>query len=722
MQLEFNEDGSLKVKKRVKKNFSEEEFPHIKVLKLIRELNFPIGRRLIAETLRGENNQKLKKLGLHKKEFYGSLDLYDKKDIQELLDIMISKGMIEIIKSPKSNFYPVIQITIKGLKEIREPKNLEYEYNQNNEHICRITKEDRKRFQAIGNILKNFNDEQKKAIIEPAKQILCIAGAGTGKTTVLTKRIEFLVRLRQVPSENILAITFTRKARQEMMQRLSNLIPGHKAKIETFNSFCEKILRKHKEIAYEKEFKVMDFKSKIKLVNEALARLGYDLETAMEIYFYPKKITIEEKQNMFFTFIRDVFSIIDHYHNNEKPITTFRDVIKAQPSSEDKQTAFFVYRLAKTIQDLKEEYGLRDYTDQLVHAINLFKRNPETIPRFQHILVDEYQDINKIQVKLLKVLNPKNIFVVGDPRQSIYGWRGSKIDYIINFKKYYPESKIIQLTKNYRSGKNIVEIGNKVIKTMNLAPLEPTLDSYKPAIMIKHSDDKAESLFIAHSILSQETKRKNIFILARTNKQLDHISAVLDQYSIKYLKRTVEDEKQDVIPKDDEVTLSTVHAIKGLEADVVYMIGTNSKMYPCINSDHPVIEIAKKDDYYDKYEEELRLLYVGMTRARKQLIISYYGKPSRFITDEIKSCIINTQNGCSTKKENKDIITRLREWRMETAEKNNIPPYMVFPDKTMLELAEFLPQTREELKDIYGMGPSKIAKYGEEIISIICEC
>ncbi|MCG2718998.1 MAG: ATP-dependent DNA helicase UvrD2 [Nanoarchaeota archaeon] len=545
-----------------------------------------------------------------------------------------------------------------------------------------------------------------------------MAGAGTGKTTVLTKRIEYLAKLKAVPTEKILAITFTRKARQEMIRRLEKLIPGHKVKVETFNSFCEKLLRKHSNIAYEKEYEVIDFKTKIQLVNEALEKMDYTLDFALDAYFHSKNRNYD-KQEKFFEFLRDVFSIIDHYENNEKSIEEFGKIIKKLARGEDKQTSYFIYNLIKEINQLKQEKGVRDYTDQIVHVLRLFKSNPELIPRFDHVLVDEYQDVNRIQVKLLNKLKPKNLFVVGDPRQSIYGWRGSKIRYILNFTRDHEGSSVIQLTKNYRSGKDIVNMGNKVIKTMNLPDLEPMIESEKPIVMIKHNSENSESLFIAQSILSQQIQRDEIFILARTNKQLDNIAHVLGQHNIKFLKRIIDDEKQDIMPKEDEITLSTVHAIKGLEAELVYMIGVNSQMYPCMVSDHPVLELAKTDEYYDKHDEELRLLYVGLTRAKKQLVVSYYSTLSRFITDEIKNNLTENVNTAYTKQNSDDIITKLRDWRTEIAERERIPPYIVFPDKTMLELANTMPTSLEELKYVHGFGPSKIARYGNQIIELL---
>jgi DNA helicase-2/ATP-dependent DNA helicase PcrA len=221
--------------------------------------------------------------------------------------------------------------------------------------------------------------------------------------------------------------------------------------------------------------------------------------------------------------------------------------------------------------------------------------------------------------------------------------------------------------------------------------------------------------------------RKNIFILARTNKQLDTISQILDAHSIKYLMRTVEEKKENLEPNEDEVTLSTVHAIKGLEAELVYMIGVNSQMYPCIVSEHPFLNIVKLDDDYDKYAEELRLLYVGLTRAKKQLVVSYYNSLSKFITKDVKECLNPVKNSTTSNNSSsykisgsaESVREELRLWRLEKSRELGIKPYMIFSDRTLNELVERKPKEFYELQTINGIGPTKVVKFGEDILRIL---
>jgi len=157
------------------------------------------------------------------------------------------------------------------------------------------------------------------------------------------------------------------------------------------------------------------------------------------------------------------------------------------------------------------------------------------------------------------------------------------------------------------------------------------------------------------------------------------------------------------------VTLSTVHAIKGLEAEVVYLIGVNSSMYPCIAGDN----LATSLNEYDKYGEELRLLYVAMTRAKKELIINYSSSLSPFITQNLKNTFSQVENGCIGPEQ------KLRNWRLEKSRTFDIKPYMVFPDRTLIQIVTEMPSSMDELLMIPGIGESKVMRYGKEILEIL---
>ncbi len=681
----------------------KEKRPMDKALLLIDELDFPVGRKLLSLVLRGGENAQVKKHGLEMLSGYGALAMYDEQDIKLLLDEMTAKGLIRTGKA--KGYLPVIEITEKGQKRLDDPLD---EPDYSIAHSAKITEKDRMIFKELS-YLEKYNDMQKKAITDSSGCILCVAGAGTGKTTVLTRRIEFLSRYRSVPTEKILAVTFTRKARREMISRLNRLIPNHDVHVETFNSFSEKLLQKHQEKAYDRPFKVMDFGSSIKAVTQAISDAGLTVPQVLDMYFSKKKMRGNEHRELFFSFMHDIFSLIEHYKNSRRGLS---EIPRIAAGSSNKKVMMLVYSLAKGIEEYKEKHGLRDYTDQLVHALRLLKEHKGAVPVYEHILVDEYQDLNDLQIELLDILNPGNLFVVGDPRQSIYGWRGSRIRYITGFRKDHPESTVVQLTTNYRSSKNIVDAGNRVIRSMNLPDLLTVKDGGMQPALVGHCDEQAESLFVAQSILSQDIRRKDIFVLARTNRQLESISEVLAGHGIRFLKRTVEEQRQETEPAEDEITLSTVHAIKGLEAELVFLIGVNSQMYPCQASDNPVMD-ALKEEGHDRYSEELRLLYVAMTRARSRLVINYYNTMSCFITPDVRAVLSSASNGTDS------IESRLREWRRKKAAAKGIRPYMILNDRALLEIACTLPNTYGELYVIKGIGESKIMKYGDEILDIV---
>ena len=746
--MEFNEDGSLKIatkqiarEEEKEVELFEEDSPSRIILKLIEELDFPVGRKMISSILKGDADSKIKKFRFNFCENFGALDLYDSVDIYELMDQMMNEGLIEIQKTRSSKYFPVVHITELGKKELREPKKIKNTDNftpkkeifKNNP----ITEEETKLFSAFGKFLEGFNEQQKKAIICTEKKILCVAGAGSGKTTVLTKRIEFLNKIKGIKSKEILAITFTRKARQEMISRLSNI----DVEVETFNSFCEKLMRKHEKLFYSEKYRVMDFKQRIRVFHEALGRQGYSPESAIEKYYQSQSRRGKDQKSLFFGMMNDIFSLIDHYKNNMREITLFKEAIVSKCNSKDMPVALFVYNMIQEIERLKINYGLRDYTDQIVHAIELFEKYEEVIPKYEHILVDEYQDVNDIQVKLLMLLNPENLFVVGDPRQSIYGWRGSKIKNILTFPELHENSSVVQLTKNYRSTKKIVEAANKIIKPFGFPEIESGVknnnnknnnaENTKPesnentedeVILIKHADEKAEHLFVAQSIISTQIPREDIFVLARTNKQIESISEVFANYGISYIAKTGDDVNTDSEnAKEGHVTISTVHAIKGMEADVVYVIGTNTKMYPCLVSEHPVQDLAKVDFDYDKYDEEMRLLYVAVTRARKKVFINYSGRLSKFVTEEVQSKIkiVNTLNQNklnSTNKKDNLIVDKLKEWRKEHSIRKNLPAFMIIPDRVIHQIEREGPQTKEEIENIIGYAKQD---YVDEIYKLL---
>ena len=559
-----------------------------------------------------------------------------------------------------------------------------------------------------------------------------IAGAGSGKTRVLTKRAWFLSKYKS--EKRILCVTFTRKARFEMMERLEAMYPNHDIEVETFNSYCEKMLRRHEDIIYDKKTKVMDYKTKISLINQILKDNGITVEYVLNQYYSKRKLYSNDRRTLFLGFINDVFSLLDYQRNN---YITDIDLLRLLQDHYDYHLSQIFTQIITQLKILKNENGLRDFTDQIKHVIKFFKDNPTYVPKYDHVLIDEYQDINSLQFELINLFKADNIFAVGDPRQSIYGWRSSKIEFILDFENLFKDSAILQLSTNYRSQIKIVETCNSIIKSMKLPDLKINGDDDGEVKLIKHDSEDLEAFFIAQSIKSLEVDRNKIFVLARTNRQIEKVAGECDKNGIQYVKRTIEEQKKGVEPKANEITLSTIHAIKGLEANIVYVIGVNTKNLPCKATEHPILEAVKINDTYDKYEEERRLLYVALSRAKEKLIINYSGQITSFIDDKLIEKLTNKKvkrvgretqikykanaaiRSNNKTNSNSNLFEELRTYRLTKSQTLGVPAFQIFGDKSLHELVDIMPTSLVGIQNITGFGPFKVRRYGQEIVNII---
>jgi superfamily I DNA/RNA helicase len=689
------------------------ETDYLLVLKAIQELPFGVGKNLLIDFLQGQlKNESITRNKLNRLDSFGSL-AYDKEELSSMIDNLSLNGLIASVSVQGNMFWKVYELTPKGKNEIENPslykRKLSFGLKSTK---TLISDKERQVFAQFGEFLSKFNDEQKKAAISSNAHILCIAGAGSGKTAVLAKRIEFLTKYKSVEPEKILAITFTRKARQEMQKRLDSDVS-----VETFNSFCEKILLKNAELAYGKPVHVISYRDRILMVNKALAKLKLGMRAALDTYFSTMQQRGKTEEQLAAIFMNDCFFIRDYFKSKNKLIKMEEFDI----DSTNREAVKLVFEVCSFIEESMAQQGLRDFTDQLLDAIALFEKHPEAMPLFEHILIDEYQDVNSTQIKLVDMLNAPNVFAVGDPRQSIYGWRGSDVRHMLGFQDKYPDCEIITLTKNYRSSKHIVNLINSSIKGMGLADLEFTVDGEKDVHLLKHESEKAEFEFVIQHILTTNVPRQEIFVLARTNRQLTELSAEMLARGIAHIIRSDELRKT-VVASEGEVTLATIHAIKGLEAELVFVIGCTGINFPCRGSEHPVIDMVKVEEY-DKEEEEKRLFYVAMSRAKKSLYLTYTGKKcTSFITEAMLEMLGEEKRAVVKKQGSNDLVERLKEWRSTTSKLLGVPAYVILHDKTIIELAQSLPQTKEDLESIPGLGPMKIVKYGEDILDIVGGC
>ena len=305
---------------------------------------------------------------------------------------------------------------------------------------------DRKKRRYSMSKYETLNPMQKEAVFHTEGPLLVLAGAGSGKTRVLTHRIAYLIEEKNVNPWNIMAITFTNKAAAEMRERVNSIV-GFGAEsiwVSTFHSSCVRILRRHIEfLGYSTNFTIYD---------------GDDQKTLMRQVF--KKMDIDPKQFK----ERGVLSAISSA--KDKMITPEEYELNAGGDFREKKVAQIYKEYQK---ELKKNNAL-DFDDLIVRTVELFQNNPQVLDyyqeRFRYIMVDEYQDTNLVQFKLVDLLAAKyrNLCVVGDDDQSIYKFRGADIENILSFEKAFPGAKVIKLEQNYRSTQNILNAANEVIR------------------------------------------------------------------------------------------------------------------------------------------------------------------------------------------------------------------------------------------------------------------
>ena len=374
------------------------------------------------------------------------------------------------------------------------------------------------------NILEGLNDKQYEAVINTEGPSLVIAGAGSGKTKVLTHKISYLINEKNVKPWNILAITFTNKAANEMKQRIENLVGGQATNdmwIGTFHSICVRILRKFIDrIGFDSSFIIFDASDQKSLVKQCLKELNID-----------DKIFTD----------RGVLSEISNAKN--EMLIPVQYAVKANGEYR-KETIAKVYSLYQS--KLKQNNSI-DFDDIINYTIQILTENPDILEyyseKFRYVLVDEYQDTNKAQFTLITLLSAKhgNITVVGDNDQGIYSFRGADISNILNFEKDFPGTKIIKLEQNYRSTKPILDAANAVIKH-NPKKYEKNLwtenkEGNMPKLHVaKNEYDEASYIVeqIEHLRREEYFKYSDFTILYRTNAQSRAIEDILRRENIAY--------------------------------------------------------------------------------------------------------------------------------------------------------------------------------------------
>ena len=385
-------------------------------------------------------------------------------------------------------------------------------------------------FLFVSRLLENMNSQQRAAIENVDGPLLILAGAGSGKTRVITHRIAYLIEERGVSADSILAVTFTNKAAKEMADRVERLMDHRslaRPLLATFHSFCVRVLRRDVEALRSngrgrtKDFAIYDETEQQAVIKQTMRRLGLD----------DKQLTP-----------RIVLSRISWAKNH---MLEPQEIYLQSPDPKTERIAHLYDLYSKEL----ERANAFDFDDLLLEAVRLLRAVPEVRNyynrRFRYILIDEYQDTNRPQYELMKMLagEGKNVCVVGDEDQSIYSWRGADIRNILEFEKDFPQTKIIRLEQNYRSTQVILEAAGAVVSN-NIQRKGKTLwtsrDGGAQIGYYEALDGEGEALFVADHIqkyirqTGNDPEPPRIAVLYRTNSQSRLVEEALRRYGIQY--------------------------------------------------------------------------------------------------------------------------------------------------------------------------------------------
>lgn len=378
----------------------------------------------------------------------------------------------------------------------------------------------------MSDILESLNNEQKEAVLYNDGALLVLAGAGTGKTRVLTSKIAYLLETGQAFPSEILAVTFTNKASREMQERVANLVMKDVSSmwLGTFHSIANRILRRHAElVGLTPDFTIMDPDDQNRLIKQIMLDLEIDVKD-FPVKNYVNKINEWKDKGITWDGISNLAIDYNYF-----------------PDIKD------IYRI---YQERCKKLNVCDFGDLLLYNVEIFKNHNDIlktyIDKFQYILVDEYQDTNGIQHKWLKLIagvgvkDVINITCVGDDDQSIYGWRGAEIENILRFEKDFKNTKIIRLERNYRSTSNILNVASAIISN-NRDRHEKTLwtdskNSGEKVCLNCFDRDKEEAYTISDEIinLAKDINYKDIAILVRAGYQTRIFEEIFIMQSLPY--------------------------------------------------------------------------------------------------------------------------------------------------------------------------------------------
>jgi DNA helicase II / ATP-dependent DNA helicase PcrA len=611
-------------------------------------------------------------------------------------------------------------------------------------------------------IFADLNPEQRRAVEAVRGPVCILAGAGSGKTTTITRRIANQVASGAFPASAILAVAFTDKAATEMRERLAALgVTGVRA--STFHSAALSQLRYFRP---EAPGRILSSKALM------LRHIGNTLPRPYR--FRPAG---------------DLATEIEWAKNRRLTPTDYAHALDGQepPIPRDLMTRVF-----REYERRKAEGGWVDFEDLIELAIRVFDEDPNAIAevrdRYRSFTVDEFQDVNLLQHTLLErwLGGRDELCAVGDDYQSIYAFTGATPEYLLRMPARFPHATVVQLEANYRSSPEVLELANRLVPKLGGA--EKVLRTARPGgpepLTCGFADAEGEAAFVIERIRSLQAEGvvyEEMALLVRTNaRSADFEEALADaelpfqgaallardgaRQLLKGLRRSGEaavaaavrhvalDQgwlehppdrlgEREVTRQNDlarlvrlaeefddgtksisefvaylqdrfgaggrtrGVHLLTLHRAKGLEFDAVFLPRVEERELPW--------KLAKGRAQVD---EERRLLYVGMTRARRHLTITWTGRPSRFL-EELGVATRPVRPPKPTMEDLPPAFGPLREWRLERAKADGIPAFVVFHDSTLVEIARQAPQSMSELASISGVGPAKLERYGAEVLA-----
>ena len=641
-------------------------------------------------------------------------------------------------------------------------------------------------------ILAALNDEQREAARATTGPVVILAGAGTGKTRVISHRAAYAVATGAIDPKRALIVTFTEKAAAEMRHRL-NTLGLVQVQASTFHAAARRQLAYYWPLVHGRDLpEVLD--TKLRLIVPLARGLpgGYK-----------------------FTPAKDLADEIEWAKVRRQRPETYA------PEREPPVPKDVFVNLWRRYEAGKARSNRIDFEDMLGLAVELYESDEEAIglvrKRYAWFSVDEYQDTNQLQEDLLRLWlgDRRDLCVVGDPDQTIYSFTGASSDHLATFAERYADARVVRLSQNYRSTPQVIELANRLIPGRELRSING--DGPAPAL-VAHADEPAElaaTVTAIRALLADGVSATEIAILVRTNAQLVPFEAAFTGAGIPFtvrgvrffarpdvraaraalktdasgrlsrivaarwrtelgfddaapagpgaevrdrhaalgtllaIARSLEADRPDATVADflaelaqrdtaeadaaaEGVTLSTLHRAKGLEWDAVFLPMLEDGSLPIRQSASDPAALA----------EERRLLYVGITRARRHLVLSWAasrmgtkgsavrGRPSRFIA-ELRPNAVARPRGLGARPvpipiaeltdADEPLLARLIDWRRERARSDGVPAYVVADNKTLAAIAARRPADEAELLGVPGIGYRKIDMYGEEILRLTTE-